>query len=412
MLKTTRHGRRVTYVATLGAIAIAASACSPGTNSSGASQNETTLADMDPITIEVNHVGGAGQHADYALLPFQEEITDRTDGKVTFENFYGGVLLGQSDQLPGVGDGRADLAMHVLSYDPQAMPIANALYGLAAAPVPSFPHYSLAASAAVEHMAKNNEVYQSDFEESNLVVLGGNSGYMGYDLLCTEPFGGPEDVDGRRVRAPGAIWAEQAHALGMVPVDVAANEFYEGLQRGVVDCGIVSTAQIATQNLWDVASYLTPGVFAGNTGIAFIMNADRFESLPSEVQDIFEEASAELFRGWLTHGVESYSRVATEGTADHGLTFQEPSTEWSDALADLNAEVRAGALAALEEAGVEDPSAFVEDFDNELDHWMTVVVEELDYPLAEASDILASYGQVDMDKVDQFIEMVLEDDLG
>lgn len=384
-------------------------ACSGGTESSDSTgKNDATLVEMDPLTINVNHIGGSGQHADEAIPPFQEVVTEETDGKVTFEDFYGGVLLGQDDQLRGIGDGRADMAMHVLAYDPQSMPVANALYGLATEPVPAFPHYSLAASAAVQHMALHNESYISDFEDSNLIVLGGNSGYMGYDLLCTEPFDTPEDVDGRRVRAPGSSWAQQAQALGMVPVDVENNELYEGLQRGVVDCAIVSTAQIGTQNLWDVASYVTPGVLAGNPGIAFIMNADQYESLPTEVQEIMQRAASELFEGWLSFGVSEYSRVAEEGVETHGLVFQD-NTGWIDALSESNAQARENSILALEEAGIDDPEEFAAEYERQVDEWLAYLVEDLDYPYPDSEDAVSSYINYDADLVDTFIQDFVEE---
>lgn len=383
--------------------ALALTACA----SEGAQSSGESLEDMEPVVLSIGHGGGPGSGVDKSWKAFMAQVSEETDGKVTGEEFFGGVLAPPQDTLAALADGRMDLTLLVVAYAPQDMPIANSLFDLDAEPTPSFPHQGAADSAAMTFMATNNEDYIAEFERNNVKILAGTSGYQGYELLCTEPFKTPADVEGRRVRAPGTTWAAQATALGMVPVDVGANELYESLQRGVIDCAIVTLAQIGTTSLWDVASYVTPGVFGGNPGTVYAMNKERYDSLPEEAQQIIMAAAPKLFETHLAWNASEYSRIAAEGTADHGLVFQD-SVGWPEALEETNATLREKALTTLEAAGVADPEAFADDYRDAYQEWLDVLVDEVGYQLAkvDAKATEESFKNLDTEKLQEFIDLV------
>jgi TRAP-type C4-dicarboxylate transport system substrate-binding protein len=373
--------------------------------------SQSTIDSMAPVTLTMQQSLGAGSQIDLAVQAFQKEVTTRTNGKVTFENFYSFVLLPPNDILRGVGDGLLDIGWTNTAYNPQDLPAAQAFFQLTAAVPAEFPRYPLVGTAAMDAVFRTNEVMLAEFSRSNVEPLVAYSTFGGYDVYCTDPVPNVESLAGRTVRAPGVTWAGQATALGMVPVQVASNEIYEALQRGLVDCGINTLQTLKMQSIWEVAKHLVPGVFAANPGQVWIMNKDRLAELPEEVQAIIrEEASGIVFDpqvGLLPTTLADFSVVVGEAPS-HGVVI-ESNAGFEAALATHNATVTEGVVDYLKSVGIADPTAFLADYEAEMAHWDEVLTEEIGMKFSPArtnEEIANAFINFDRDKVTAFVERV------
>lgn len=108
-------------------------------------------------------------------------------------------------------------------------------------------------------------------------------------MVTQKPIRKPEDLNGLRIRSPGApIWQESIRSLGATPVALAFGEIYPALQQKVIDgCDNVYNATYAGR-LYEVAKYFseTAHILLINFEI---MSAKYFNSLPPEYQKILEE---------------------------------------------------------------------------------------------------------------------------
>ena len=108
-------------------------------------------------------------------------------------------------------------------------------------------------------------------------------------MVTNKPIRKPEDLNGMRIRTPGApIWQESIRSIGATPVALAFGEIYPAMQQKVIDgCDNVYNATYAGR-LYEVAKYFseTAHILLINFEI---MSAKFFDSLPAEYQKALEE---------------------------------------------------------------------------------------------------------------------------
>jgi tripartite ATP-independent transporter DctP family solute receptor len=108
-------------------------------------------------------------------------------------------------------------------------------------------------------------------------------------MVTNKPIRKPEDLNGLRIRTPGApIWQESIRSIGATPVAMAFGEIYPAMQQKVIDgCDNVYNATWAGK-LYEVAKYFseTEHILLINFEI---VSAKWFYSLPPEYQKILEE---------------------------------------------------------------------------------------------------------------------------
>jgi TRAP-type C4-dicarboxylate transport system substrate-binding protein len=103
-----------------------------------------------------------------------------------------------------------------------------------------------------------------------------------------------EDLKGQKIRGAGRI-GDTAKALGATPVPVEMADAYDGLQRGVVD-GILDAME--TWRGWKLGELVKHATLSQRgAGLVFsfyvIMNKDKWNALPDDVKQVFNQVSAE-----------------------------------------------------------------------------------------------------------------------
>jgi TRAP-type C4-dicarboxylate transport system substrate-binding protein len=102
-----------------------------------------------------------------------------------------------------------------------------------------------------------------------------------------------EDLKGMKLRSTGTV-AKIVSALGAVPVAMPQTETYEALSKGIVD-GLMSPVEVLQG--WKF------GEVVGNTtldlgtayglGFFIVMNKEKWNSLPPDIQKIIEKINEE-----------------------------------------------------------------------------------------------------------------------
>jgi TRAP-type C4-dicarboxylate transport system substrate-binding protein len=216
-----------------------------------------------------------------AAMAWAEEIAKRTNGAVQIDVFPTGTLTKPNQCFDGVVNGISDLGFSVFAYTRGRFPAMEAL------DLPlGYPDGMTATRAA-------NAFYQkyrpAELDQVKVLYLTAH----GPGLLHTQkPVHNRAELAGLKIRATG-LSAKIVEALGAVPVAMPQNEAYEALQKGVVE-GTFSP--IETLKGWKQAEVIkstTDCKGVGYTTAMFVvMNRDKWNSLPPDVQEIFEEVSA------------------------------------------------------------------------------------------------------------------------
>ena len=106
----------------------------------------------------------------------------------------------------------------------------------------------------------------------------------------------PDQLRRKRVRVPGRIHKWIAEELGAITIPTTVRQIPQLLQRNVVDTVLITANIVKPLKMQNHISAMTEGPngtrFA-NAVLTVAMNKNKWNSLPSEVQDAFREASNE-----------------------------------------------------------------------------------------------------------------------
>lgn len=103
-----------------------------------------------------------------------------------------------------------------------------------------------------------------------------------------------EDMKGLKVQGAGGWYSSKISALGASPMGVFPSQFYESLQRKVLDGVTPDPEHFKTRKIGEVVSYFTR-VNMGFMPWWFAMNLDTWNRLPPDIQRIFEETGGEWY---------------------------------------------------------------------------------------------------------------------
>lgn len=133
------------------------------------------------------------------------------------------------------------------------------------------------------------------------------------DIMTKKAVKKLEDLKGLRIRAVGAT-VPTIKALEARPVSMPMSEAYLALQQGIVDGILAPNDVLKGFKLAEVLEYVTKTPFLYNIVFMKIMNWDTWNSLPPDIQKVFEEVSEEF--------VEKYGKLRTDFTKaglDYGI---------------------------------------------------------------------------------------------
>jgi TRAP-type C4-dicarboxylate transport system substrate-binding protein len=272
-----------------------------------------------------------------AGISWAEEIQKRTDGAVKINIFPGGTLTNAKECYDGVVNGISDLGMSVFAYTRGRFPVMEAV------------DLPLGYPSGIVATKTTNDYYQqmkpAELDDVHVLYFHAH----GPGLLHTKKLvQNLDDLKGMKIRSTG-LSAKIVEALGGVPVAMPQGGTYEALQKGVVEG---TFGPIETLKGWkqaEVVDYTTDCHVVGYTTAMFVvMNKQKWDALPADIQKIFNEVSQE----WITvHGnvwddADKEGRAYTEelGNSIVQLTDEE-GMKWEKAVETVINEYAQGAKA-------------------------------------------------------------------
>lgn len=274
--------RRFTLLLTLlVASVLVLSGCGSGSNSSqGSSNSGGTSSNGDTIklsfaffTTETTFLGQMVQH-------WADQIEERTDGRVDIEIYWGGTLLDATNMYDGVRQKVADGGLTVLQYEPEKYPLVEIaeLIPYESGLVSSQVAYDLAQEFPIEAL-------------SDLKVVSVFANDQNY-LFTNHKVNSIDDLKGKQYRVAGA-YMDLIQKFGAAGVGMSQAEQAEALQTGVIDGTVTERALTKDAQLAELVDYLVDKQLYVSTFVG-VLNMDTWNSLPEDIQQVFEEVAAEL----------------------------------------------------------------------------------------------------------------------
>ncbi|GGE13689.1 TRAP-type C4-dicarboxylate transport system, substrate-binding protein [Gemmobacter megaterium] len=344
----------------------------------GAAALLSTALAVPAVAREVSYSHGfaTGSAVGVAAVDFANAVAEKSGGDLTVR-VYPMTLMNLIETGPGVRDGLADMG-----------------YVLAPYYAADYPHYSLLHELTMsinlrEMTGKESLAYagaitefafhdcpgcQADFARQNQIYLSGATSSV-YSLLCNKPVVTEADMRGKKVRAGSPSFSRFSEHFGATGIQMAANEVFEGLSQGVLDCAMLSAPELTTYSLKDVVTDVTIGVPGGIYAGAAVgnMNMDSWRSLTDDQRAAMlwgaNVLSADISWNYYAQDAENIQMAR-----DKGINIHEASPEFREKIrAYVTGDLDGVARIFETTYGVADAAAVKEQFMPVLEKWYGLV---------------------------------------
>ncbi len=245
-----------------------------------------------------------------------KEIEKRTNGRVKIAYFPGGTLTKPTVCYDGVVKGISDIGQSCFAYTRGRFPVMEAVdlpFG--------YKSGKIATRVAYEFYKR---MKPKELNDVKVLVIHAH----GPGILATKKdVNSLEDIKGMKIRCTG-LSAKLAKYLGAAPVAMPQNEAYEALQKGVVEGTLCPIETLKGWKQGEVIDYVIESKALGYTTAMFVvMNKQKYESLPPNIQKVFDEVGEEWVdvhgEVWDKADREGYKFVVDLGKKIHGLSAAE-----------------------------------------------------------------------------------------
>jgi len=252
-----------------------------------------------------------------------------TNGRVKITNYGGGTLLKGPETYDGVVKDVADIGISVFAYTRGRFPL------LEAWELPGIPYANATTSAVVawEGYKKFKPAELSDTKVLYLFATG--PGHM----WTKKPVRNLDDLQGMRIRATG-LSAKSLEVLGAIPEAMSQGESTEALMKGVVDGNLSPLETLLGFKQAEYVDYLTLTPFIYNTLFFCVMNLEKWNSLPAEVQQAFDQTNEKWAEKagqiWDSHMQEGFDYGVKENGMEVIELSADETAKWKALLAPLH----------------------------------------------------------------------------
>jgi TRAP-type C4-dicarboxylate transport system substrate-binding protein len=262
---------------------------------------------------------------------FTQQVTERTNGEVTFRLFPSAQLMPINQELPAILSGQISMTYSIAPVVASVEP----LWGVFDLP--------FLFDVSLDDLSHGKRFFES---EQGIGVLAAAMEKRGFKLVTIAPTDYPssfymtapnapktiEDLSGKKVRSPGGQLSQVAgQEFGYSPVAIAGAELVPALAQGVVDGGILPPVYAYDNKLPVKGLNIAPFMWAGVTPI--IMSLAEFNSLTEQQQQVLMAVGAEL-RDRSMKQVEESANKAIEGMradgADVVILSGEEAERWRE----------------------------------------------------------------------------------
>lgn len=271
----------------------AAPASSGGQSPSSASTTEPAAGKFDsfkPVDLVVSSgwsPPGVSYSADF-IVEWENQVTEATEGKITFTNYWGGAMGAANEQITLLEAGTIDIGLlygwmtedlvplwdfnYVLPFGPEDMGIVTRANWQI---MDEFPQFA-------EEMAAHNAKCLVRFPNAPYFFAGRNE------------INSLDDLKNLNIGAVGARFAKWFEPLNSKLTSANKTERYSMLQLNVIDASCDCETNMYEYSQVEMA----PNVFIPNILVpmseSVLINTDKFNSLPAEFQEILVSTGREM----------------------------------------------------------------------------------------------------------------------
>ena len=272
------------------------------------------------------------------LQLWEQEVTKRTNGAITFENFWGGSLGAPAEHIELLKNGSVQVAQTDEWYTPGKFPIGDFQFIF-----PFGPSDRMMILEANRRMRKEFSEWDRDEARYNAKMMvfapGGE-----YTFLSTKPLRKLDDFKGQKVTLVGRYLGRWLPP-GATAVVRPAGERYELIRTGVVTVDMLPMDLMHAFKHYEIAKYsVSTRILIPSYG-AILMNLETFKGFSPEIQKILVDTAMEAEVNHVKVSVPKWMDKIEKEWKTHGVNFftfpEEERVKWGNTIQDIPAEYAA-----------------------------------------------------------------------
>lgn len=221
------------------------------------------------------------------VADWAEAIEQATGGQITIVSYPGGTLSPGREIYESVVQGVADMGISAYAYTRGRFPVVEAflLPGIG---------YNTAKAASMALMEGIERLDPQEIKDTKHIFSFSTG--PGHLMVTGRTVSSIEDLSGLEIGATAGPRADAVSHLGATPVIIPMPEWYEALSRGIMGGGIAPLEVLEGFRLGEVtADSITMTPFLYSQHFFLVMNLEKWNALPADLQQIIEEVSADYF---------------------------------------------------------------------------------------------------------------------
>lgn len=250
------------------------------------------------ITLTFSNFFPASHKNSVIMDQWCKEVEKRTKGRVKTTYYPGAVLTPAGQTYDSVVNGIADVGESVLGYTKGRFPLTEVI---------DLPLGYKSGYVATKMINAYYKKFQpKEFSQVKVMYLHAHGPGI---LFSKKPVKTLEDVKGMKIRSTG-FSAKVVSALGGAPVAMPQTDSYEALRTGIVQ-GILNPMEaMKGWKIGEVVNYTIENYgSAYSTSFFVVMNKQKWNSLPPDIQKIIEGINEE----WIEKQGKQWDEIDKEG---------------------------------------------------------------------------------------------------
>jgi TRAP-type C4-dicarboxylate transport system substrate-binding protein len=312
---------------------ILAACAKPTPTSTPTAASTPTPSTVPPKVIELNYAIGSSPQSPAGKLKqsWADLIGERTGGRVKINCYFGESLVKFSETLRGVQTGIADIAEYTYGAE------TSDLFGLTRLMDLHFMNWPGTREEAkiYEQLCDKYPAIRQQWTDAGIMIYAFTS-MPGAQLHTTnKAVSVPKDLNGMKIISTGGIFDDAIKQGGGAPLDIFITDYYSSLEKGLAQGVVTNYSALLAFKLVQLLPYHTNFGEGGicYQGKPFIINLEKWNSLPSDIQKMFRDIEAQLVEDQLT-GYDGEQAAAIGQGKQANQTYTSLSPEefklWSD----------------------------------------------------------------------------------
>lgn len=329
-----------------------------------------------------------------SYLTYFDRVRDRTDGRVDFNYYSGGVLVPPKSVMSGLQGGVAHAGQMITTYYNKEVPHTHLINGS----MVFLQDLLVGAGAAQEFYYLHCKECKKEYADRGLIRLADYPTSPYFNILCRPEVKTLDDLEGLRIRGVSESLRWIA-ALGATPVNMPGTEMIEAMRIGHVDCATGPISWIENYSLTETLRSVLLIPRGAWPAINFmVMRRPVWDGLSPEDKQVVIDELPEAIASAAIFGYDNFDDQVRQRAEEAGIEFFEvPEAALEGRYQRFLEDERARLKEQFTEWGVEDPEGMVNRFLEIVEKWDGLVEAMKTRSVEEYADLLRE--QV-FDKID------------